>query len=56
MVMLGQVVPGDGFGAQFFYDPLSIAIDNYDHSNISLGGSVINPAGNSGPGRWHRLI
>jgi hypothetical protein len=52
LVQLGGAVLGDGFGGQWYWDPLSNALDNA----TEFGGSVINPTGNFGPGRWLRYI
>jgi hypothetical protein len=56
LIMLGQAEAGDGYGGIFWYNPLSVALDNYDHTNATLGGSVINPFGNSSAGRWLRYL
>lgn len=51
LIMLGGAVIGDSFGAFFFWDNTSVALDNYS----ATGGSVITPDGSSGPGRWIRF-
>lgn len=49
--MLGGAVKGDTFAATFYWDNDSFALDDY----TTTGGSVINPTGNSGAGRWLRF-
>lgn len=52
MIMLGGAAANDGFGGLFNWNNTSTALHNYDYT----GGSVINPFGNPGAGRWLRYF
>lgn len=51
LIMLGGEFIGDSFGGSFYWDATSNALDNYTFT----GGSVFNPIGNPGAGRWIRF-
>jgi hypothetical protein len=50
--MLGSATANDGFGGIFDWDNDSNELHNY----TDFGGSIINPTGNPGSGRWVRFI
>lgn len=48
LVLEGLDTPGDGYGGTYFWSATSTAADD--------GSTVINPTGNTGAGRWIKLL